>query len=153
MDYHKNPSKVLGIGLAANVLGVLAGDLIGRAIGSHVNSSLIALAIVCLTLILLPPLHKYLSLLLKNHVFLDKIPEKELVQIDKADKFKNLSERERQVASLLCQGKTYKAIGKELNISENTVKYYVKGIYSKFGIKTRAELINTLLNRKNNENT
>ena len=32
-------------------------------------------------------------------------------------------------------------IGEELFISENTVKYYVKNIYSKLGIQGREELI------------
>ncbi|NLK67835.1 MAG: helix-turn-helix transcriptional regulator [Clostridiaceae bacterium] len=41
-----------------------------------------------------------------------------------------MSERESQVASLLLQGKTYKTIASELTISENTVKYCVKNIYS-----------------------
>jgi len=36
-------------------------------------------------------------------------------------------------ASLLLQRKTYKMIAGELFISENTVKYYVKNIYSKLG--------------------
>ena len=32
-------------------------------------------------------------------------------------------------------------------ISENTVKYYVKSIYSKFGIQRRAELIDIIQNK------
>lgn len=59
--------------------------------------------------------------------------------------YENLSERERQVASLLLQRKTYKMIASELFISENTVKYYVKNIYSKLGIKSREELIDMVL--------
>lgn len=59
--------------------------------------------------------------------------------------YEGLSERERQVASLLLQRKTYKMIGGELFISENTVKYYVKNIYSKLGIRNREELIDMVL--------
>ena len=36
---------------------------------------------------------------------------------------------------------TYNMIGRELFISENTVKYYVKNIYAKLGIGSREELI------------
>jgi DNA-binding NarL/FixJ family response regulator len=36
-------------------------------------------------------------------------------------------------------------IASELFISENTVKYYVKNIYSKLGIKSREELIDMVL--------
>ncbi len=53
------------------------------------------------------------------------------------------------MASKLLQGKSYKAIAGELYISENTVKYYVKNIYSKFAIQSRAELINIILKDDN----
>jgi DNA-binding NarL/FixJ family response regulator len=36
-------------------------------------------------------------------------------------------------------------IAGELSISENTVKYYVKNIYSKYNIQSRAELIIIML--------
>ncbi len=62
-----------------------------------------------------------------------------------AIRFENLSERESQVASLLIQRKTYKMIAEELFISENTVKYYVKNIYSKYQVQSRAELIETIV--------
>ena len=64
-------------------------------------------------------------------------------------KFNRLSERESQVASLLLQRKTYKMIAEELFISENTVKYYVKNIYSKYHVQSRAELIESILGNKN----
>ena len=53
----------------------------------------------------------------------------------------DLSVREREVAVLLLQGKTYRKIAGELYISENTVKTHVKNIYSKFNIQSRGELI------------
>lgn len=156
LDFHKNPAKVFGIGLSANVLGVLLGGLIGNAISSTeamvFNSTLLALAVVCVTLILLPPLHRHLSFLLKDHAYLSAFSElpaqEQSGQIERAARFGNLSERESQVASLLLQGKTYKTIAGELMISENTVKYYVKNIYSKFGIQSRAELINLVLQKE-----
>ena len=156
LDFHKNPAKVLGIGLSANVLGVLLGGVIGNAIASAetqtFNSTLLALSVVCVTLILLPPLHRRLSFCLKNHAYLSAFSElsaqEQTNQIDRAARFGNLSERESQVASLLLQGKTYRNIAGELTISENTVKYYVKSIYSKFGIQSRAELINIILKKE-----
>ncbi|NLB81630.1 MAG: response regulator transcription factor, partial [Clostridiaceae bacterium] len=36
----------------------------------------------------------------------------------------------------------------ELFISENTVKYYVKNIYSKFNIQSRAELIDIVMEKE-----
>ncbi|HCS10995.1 MAG TPA: helix-turn-helix transcriptional regulator [Clostridiales bacterium] len=156
LDYHENPAKILGIGLSANVLGIVLGGLVGSnliADNLHgINTSLLAFAVVCVTLALLPPLNKRLSSMLKGHTYFTaftEMPEfKQNSQIDKISTFGNLSEREKQVASLLLQGKTYKTIAGELFISENTVKYYVKNIYSKFNIQSRAELIDIVMEKE-----
>lgn len=153
LDFHNNPARVLGIGLSANVLGVLLGGLIGNAISTGatqtLNSTLIAMAVVCVTLVILPPLHKQLSSLLKDHAYLAVFSEMSLFDqarlTDRFAKIAKLSERECQVASLLLQRRTYKDIAGELFISENTVKYYVKNIYSKFNIQSRSELIDMVL--------
>jgi len=153
LDLHKNPAKILGIGLAANVLGVLLGGLVGRGIlaggAANPNSALLALGVVCVTLALLPPLHKRLSALLKGHAYLaafSELPPGEQSRLaGKFHRVADLSERESQVASLLLEKKTYKAIGEELFISENTVKYYVKNIYSKCGVQSRGEFIGKIL--------
>jgi hypothetical protein len=126
LEFHKNPARILGIGLSANVLGVLLGGLIGSAITSSnihsPNPTLLALAVVCVTLALLPPLHKHLSSLLKGHAYLSAISElsaqEQSGQLDQAARFGNLSERESQVASLLLQGKTYRAIASELEYGQ-----------------------------------
>ncbi len=151
LEYHKNPAAILGIGLSANILGVLLGGLAGRAVISpDIDSaapSLLALAVVCVTLALLPLLNRHLSLSLQNSGHLwpsDAVTPAQAgtsAQTGTSMRFHNLSERENQVASLLLQGKTYRAIAGELFISENTVKYYVKNIYSKLSIQSRAELI------------
>ena len=156
LELNNNPVKILGIGLSANVFGVFLGGLIGNAIATtnmhRPNPTLLALVVVCVTLILLPPLHKYLSSQLKGHVYLTEFSElsaaEQTDQINRTSRFGNLSERESQVASLLLQGKTYRTIAGELYISENTVKYYVKNIYSKFNIQSRAELINIMLKKE-----
>lgn len=156
LELHKNPARILGMGLSANVLGVLLGGLIGDAVTSSnihsQNPTLLALTVVFVTLVLLPPLHKHLSFLLKGHAYLaefSELPAQEQTGwIERAARFGNLSERESQVAFLLLQGKTYKTIAGELTISENTVKYHVKSIYSKFGIQSRAELINIIQKKR-----
>lgn len=156
LDYHENPAKIFGTGLSANVLGVVAGGLIGNNLIENnlqsLNPSLLAFAIVCIALVLLPPLSKHLSSLLKGHTFLAEFIEMpqsaQKSEIDKLSIFGNLSEREKQVAALLLQGKTYRTIAGELFISENTVKYYVKNIYSKFNIQSRAELIDMAMEKE-----
>lgn len=153
LEFHKNPSKILGIGLSANVLGVLFGGLIGNATasvnGQSMNPILLALSVVCVTFVMLPPLHRYLTALLKNHVYLITVIEmpaqeqKRLVrELTMAEK---LTKRESEVASLLLTGKTYRMIAGELNMSENTVKTHVKSIYSKAGVQSRMELMNLFL--------
>ncbi|WP_202623797.1 helix-turn-helix transcriptional regulator [Sporotomaculum syntrophicum] len=153
LDLHKNPAKLFGIGMSANVLGVLLGGLIGSAIyteGTHIyNVTLLALAVVCVTLALLPLLHSQLFSLLKEHAYLTVVSgmvlEEQSKITDRFVQFANLSERESQVTALLLQKKTYKSIAAELFISENTVKYYVKNIYAKFNVRSRAELIDIIL--------
>lgn len=51
----------------------------------------------------------------------------------------NLSEREREVYHLLCQGKNYREIGDALFVSPNTVRFHLKNIYRKLGVKSRHE--------------
>lgn len=153
LELHKNPSKVLGIGLSANVLGVLLGGLIGNAItsvnGQSLNPTLLALGVVCVTFVMLPPLHKHLTVLLKNHAYLTVIfemsPQEQTRLIRELTIAEKLTERENEIASLLLTGKTYRMIAGELHVSENTVKTHVKNIYSKAGVQSRTELINMLL--------
>jgi DNA-binding NarL/FixJ family response regulator len=51
-----------------------------------------------------------------------------------------LSGRERQIAALVARGMKNKDIGRELNISENTVKRHLQSIFSKTGTHDRLEL-------------
>lgn len=66
----------------------------------------------------------------------------------KEQHFKNyaISEREKEVALLLIQGKAYKQISEELHISIPTVKTHTSTIYKKCGVKNRTELAALLTN-------
>ncbi|MGE4273647.1 MAG: LuxR C-terminal-related transcriptional regulator [Desulfitobacterium sp.] len=161
LDLYKNPAKIMGIGLSANVLGVILGGLIGNAItsvnGPNQNPTLLALGVVCFTLVMLPPLHRRLTTLLRSHIYLttfSEIPTQEqtrqMVHLTVAEK---LTEREGEIAALLLKGKTYRMIAGELNVSENTVKTHVKNIYSKAGVQSRSELMNLLLDIQSSETT
>ena len=152
LELHKNPAGIMGIGLSANVLGVLLGGLIGNGIanGQSHHPTLLALGVVCVTLILLPPLHARLTALLKNHAYLTtmiEMPAQEQTRLIGAFRItEKLTEREGEIAALLIKGKTYRMIASELCVSENTVKTHVKNIYSKAGVQSRTELMNLLLN-------
>jgi DNA-binding NarL/FixJ family response regulator len=53
---------------------------------------------------------------------------------------RRLSERERQIASLVARGLKNKDIAQELSISENTVKRHLQSIFNKTGARDRLEL-------------
>jgi DNA-binding CsgD family transcriptional regulator len=153
LELDNNPVKVMGVGLSANVLGVLLGGLIGNAIASSGEKTqtptILALGVVCITLVLLPPLHQQLTTLLKNHAYLTVITEmpvwEQTRMIGDFSMAKKLTDRESEIATLLIQGKTYRMIAVELHVSENTIKTHIKNIYSKVGVKSRTELMNHLL--------
>jgi DNA-binding CsgD family transcriptional regulator len=58
---------------------------------------------------------------------------------------KNLSRREAQVALCCVEGLTNAEIGSRLLVTEQTVKFHLRHIFIKFGVKRRAELISRLL--------
>lgn len=57
------------------------------------------------------------------------------------DILKNMTEREKEICSLLAKGLTNKQMAEKLYISEGTVKNYISSIYDKTGIHDRSKLI------------
>lgn len=149
LDLGRNPAKILGLGLAANVFGVLLGALIASAAASFGISSngmaMVALIVVCITFSLLPLLNSYLSRLLKNCAFfitLTELPEPEQKKTaEQLAEIAGLTKREIQVAAFLMKGYTYKLIADELDLSENTIKSHVSHIYNKLGVNNKSELL------------
>ena len=58
---------------------------------------------------------------------------------------KNLSRREAQVALCCVEGLTNAEIGSRLSVKEQTVKFHLRHVFLKVGVKRRAELISRLL--------
>ncbi len=54
-----------------------------------------------------------------------------------------LTPTERRIYDAYTQGKTTKEVMTELNIKENTLKYHNKNIYSKLGVSSKKELLQT----------
>jgi DNA-binding CsgD family transcriptional regulator len=57
----------------------------------------------------------------------------------------SLSRREAQVALCCAEGLTNAEIGQRLDVSEQTVKFHLRHVFLKFGVKRRGELISRLL--------
>jgi DNA-binding CsgD family transcriptional regulator len=57
----------------------------------------------------------------------------------------SLSRREAQVALACAEGLTNAEIGQRLFIGEQTVKFHLRNIFTKFGVRRRTELISRLL--------
>jgi len=58
---------------------------------------------------------------------------------------RNLSRREAQVALCCAEGLTNAEIGSRLQVTEQTVKFHLRHVFIKFGVRRRAELISRLL--------
>lgn len=58
---------------------------------------------------------------------------------------RSLSRREAQVALCCVEGLTNAQIGSRLQVTEQTVKFHLRHIFIKFGVRRRAELISRLL--------
>jgi two-component system nitrate/nitrite response regulator NarL len=62
------------------------------------------------------------------------------------DKMKPLTSRERQIALLVCTGLSNKQIGRQLDLTEGTVKVHLHNIYVKLAIRNRTMLALLALN-------
>lgn len=153
LDYSNNPARVFGVGLSANVLGVLFGDVLGVGVTSmqlsNAEVAVIALSVVCVTLVILPLLNRQLIMLLKNHVYLsaysDMSEKQQSAVIRQVKLIDPLTEREKEVLALILAGRSNKEIAATMFIGESTVKFHVGNIFSKYDVGSRAELISTLL--------
>ncbi|WP_291980597.1 response regulator transcription factor [Luteitalea sp.] len=61
-----------------------------------------------------------------------------------APEVQHLTDREREVLDALAEGQQYKEIAHHLSISINTVRKYIKGIYEKLHVNTRADAVRKL---------
>ena len=116
------------------------GDAIGEALCLALERQVIGL--ICLSAALFA-----VTILVFFRVYhLLYVPEYRQEQSEK-DRFfafaaqHDLSAREREIMTLLLEGKTNKEIGDSLFISENTVKFHVRNLLQKTGCRNRNELV------------
>jgi DNA-binding CsgD family transcriptional regulator len=60
----------------------------------------------------------------------------------------SLSRREAQVALCCAEGLTNAEIGDKLHVSEQTIKFHLRHIFVKFGVRRRTELVSRLLTQR-----
>jgi DNA-binding NarL/FixJ family response regulator len=65
----------------------------------------------------------------------------EPTESERGDREHDLSDRELTILRALAQGLTNKEIGRELWVSEQTVKFHLRNIYAKLGIRSRTEAV------------
>ena len=62
-----------------------------------------------------------------------------------AESFEELTARETRLLSLLAEGYSYESAGLHLNVSVNTVRNYVRSIYSKLHVHSKSEAVSRAL--------
>jgi two-component system nitrate/nitrite response regulator NarL len=75
--------------------------------------------------------------LTRHHRYLNMAQERQLRAKRIITRLAALSHRERQVATLVCDGLSNKMIARKLGISEGTVKIHLHNIYTNVGISSR----------------
>ena len=68
-----------------------------------------------------------------------KLPPGVLSRLEQRAKREELSEREMEILRLIVKGRSNKEISTVLFISEDTVKYHLKALFSKLGVQDRTE--------------
>ena len=64
-----------------------------------------------------------------------------------------LTDREQQVAALVCKGLSNKLVARTLNVTEGTIKTHLHAIYSKLSLGSRFALIEALVDRSIGEHS
>ncbi|MBM3145900.1 MAG: helix-turn-helix transcriptional regulator [Chloroflexi bacterium] len=61
------------------------------------------------------------------------------------EQWRSLTPRERQVTALTCLGLTNRQIALRMNITPDTVRTHLRNVQRKFGLRTKLELRNALV--------
>jgi two-component system, NarL family, nitrate/nitrite response regulator NarL len=63
------------------------------------------------------------------------------VDVDKPLPTPSLTERERQIMRLVCEGHSNKEVARKLSVSEGTVNVHLHHVFEKLAIRNRTELV------------
>lgn len=142
-SFVKNPATMIGTILSVNVLGSWFGGVVSNKMieaGLSVDSiTLIGLATILVSMVLIVPLNRRIASQIGDNEFLEA-PHWNMVDDTDAAVREKLSSRELDVFDLLRQGFSDKEIGSRLDITISTVKTHNRKIYRKLDVKNRNEL-------------
>lgn len=145
LDESNNPGFVFGVGMIANILGVLTGILFSMRINNMENATILAVAIALTSVFVVLAIFPLLQSLLQNKSYLQTYYSKPLDQVQHdpvlLEILSSLTKRELEITEKIIQGKTYKMISEDLHVSVNTIKFHIKTIYDKFDVNSRFELV------------
>lgn len=147
LEYRDNAALLLGIGLSVNVAGVLMGEFLSPLAAGSGQKNLptyLSFAAVFVAIVLLPILYERLSKLGSNvSPQVVEAAVEDSVILPRA----GLTQREREILTLLLRGYTYHLIQRELYISEGTVKTHIQNIFRKLGVHNRTDLIEKIVKK------
>lgn len=183
LDRSRNPARMFGIGMAANVAGILIGMWLtiefSRFAVNPEAFTRITMGTILILLCLMPWLIRFLSqtIILQGiggskgratgnpggekyqgerleseewdlhiHTFVSS-PEQQASNSESTQSVK-FTDREIEILTKILKGKTNSLIVEELFITQNTLKFHMKNIYSKTGAHNKTELIKLLQNRQ-----
>ena len=63
----------------------------------------------------------------------------------RTDPLQSLTRREREILQALCDGKTNVQLAKTFDVSPNTIKFHLRNLYEKLGVRNRAGAVAILL--------
>ena len=143
----QRPALVMAIGLSADSLGYALMEMLFAAglFSTTTNGAPMAgIILMLLAVVLLPLLHKVLDQVSSSDLEQARVGSAPDTETDN-HAMERLSNREREIVSLLLKGYTHEMISKELQISRSTVKTHIANIYSKMEVRNKAQLIQLLV--------
>jgi len=148
---YKAPFKLFGLAIAANLAGIILGDLFGGILLQSGESIRLMTAIfaslsIFIVFLVVPWLGREiddrLPKMLEGSAFQYSLPGGVLENMEAhLMPGEKLTPRELEITTLIIKGYTNKDIATKLFVSPNTVKTHLKNIYNKFGISKKKELI------------
>ncbi len=122
-------------------LTTLLDDIVSDIFSDYVPlvSFIYIFAVIILLLLFSPQSYKYLF----SALWLEELNSEDMNLIkEKVDQFDkhNLSNRQKEIATLLLTGQTRRQIAAELHLSESTVKTHTSELYRRLNINSRVEL-------------